>query len=53
MPLGRCRSAERGIDLVQVIVGLDLEGDVRFENNAEGGACVRVTFSLPDEVQEI
>jgi PAS domain S-box-containing protein len=39
--------ANTGLELVMGTVGTDLNGDAFFENRLQGGACVRVTFPLP------
>ncbi|HZP80733.1 MAG TPA: response regulator [Chthonomonadaceae bacterium] len=43
-------AAHTGLELVQNLSQWDLKGKVAFENRSEGGACVRVTISLPAEV---
>lgn len=42
-------AARTGLELVQNLSQWDLRGCVAFENRSEGGACVRVTISLPVE----
>ena len=39
--------ANTGLELVIGTVGTDLNGDAFFENRLQGGACVRITFPLP------
>lgn len=42
-------AAHTGLDLVLGLVDSDLKGTVIFENRVGGGACVRVTFPLPEQ----
>lgn len=41
------RAAHTGLDLIGSLSGMDLHGDVRYENRPEGGACVVVEFPIP------
>ena len=37
-----------GLELIESLSRWDLRGEVRYENRAEGGACVFVRFPLPE-----
>ncbi len=39
--------AHTGLELIQSVISMDLRGDVSFINQQEGGACVKVTFPVP------
>ncbi|HLJ58081.1 MAG TPA: ATP-binding protein, partial [Chthonomonadaceae bacterium] len=40
-------STTTGLELVQALVQMDLQGQTSFENRLEGGARVLVTFPVP------
>lgn len=44
--------ANTGLELVMSTVGTDLQGEAFFENRLQGGACVRITFPLPQDSAE-
>ena len=46
-------AANTGLELVESIGRWDLRGEIFYENRAEGGARVVVTFPLPDQPREI
>jgi PAS domain S-box-containing protein len=41
-------AANAGLDLAMTLARLDLQGEIRFGNQEDGGACVIVEFPLPD-----
>ena len=48
LPFSPLTSANFGLELVESVGRLDLGGRTTYENRPEGGACVRITFPLPE-----
>jgi two-component sensor histidine kinase len=42
------KEANTGLDLVQTLARLDLNGETRFENRPEGGASIVMEFPIPN-----
>ena len=40
-------SAHFGLEFVESVVHLELKGQLTYANNADGGACITVTFPVP------
>ncbi len=44
-------AANTGLELVQALTRLDLQGEARFENQVGGGAQVVVEFPIPSTLR--
>jgi two-component sensor histidine kinase len=50
-PFHAVTAAKTGLELVQTLAHLDLQGEARFENRVEGGGRAVVEFPIPKRVR--